>query len=226
MKTCIIGFSIFALTLPKTDAFTNGIHPRAVLASTGTFENTNASSCDSRLNMVTNNNESEKEQQFTIIDKDFRLGAIFLVTGLFLDNIPYLQLTLGPLITFLGVLFLVQTFRLTFVCDDSTFSLQDSSQESNQNIVVGGENRWTYDSFVNYDFFPKNWIDQPQGPILIYFKETQTPKDKWNTGPGKTANSEEAITKGAVQGQVHFFPALCNAKQLRAVWQKQNCTQL
>jgi len=162
-----------------------------------------------------------------IIGKDFRLSAIFLLGGLLLDNIPYLQLTLGPIVTLLGVLFLVQTFRLNFVCDDNAFSLQDTTNKDNvgENVVVGGENRWTYDSFVNYDFFPKGWIDQPQGPILVYFKETQTPSDKWNEGPGAAANSDDAVAKGAVQGQVHFFPALCNTQQLRAIWEK-NCAKL
>jgi hypothetical protein len=197
MKTCIITLSIFVLTLSKTDAFMkHGIQraaaPAAVLtSSTDTFANANANtntntnkvaslSCASRLNMVADDNNTNDGQQqvTTIIDKDFRLAAIFLVIGLLLDTIPYLQLTLGPLITVLGVLFLVQTFRLNFVCDNDTFSLQDSSQESGENIVVGGENKWTYDSFVNYDFFPNGWIDQPQGPILVYFKETQTPEGK------------------------------------------------
>jgi hypothetical protein len=92
--------------------------------------------------------------------------------------------------------------------------------------VVGGANRWTYDSFVNYDFFPKGWIDQPQGPILVYFKETQTPSDMWNEGPGKSANSEEKIAAGAVPGQVHFFPALCDTNQLRAEFEKRGCAKL
>ena len=34
-------------------------------------------------------------------------------------------------------------------------------------------------------------------PILVYFKETQTPEEMWNIGPGEQANSEEAIAKGA-----------------------------
>ena len=34
-------------------------------------------------------------------------------------------------------------------------------------------------------------------PILIYFKETQTPEENWNIGPGEQANSPEAIAKGA-----------------------------
>ena len=40
--------------------------------------------------------------------------------------------------------------------------------------------RWTYDSFANWEFFPEGWIDQPQGPVLVYFKETQTPEDQWD----------------------------------------------
>ena len=161
-----------------------------------------------------------------IIDKDFRLAGIFLTLGLLLDTIPWIQLTLGPLVTVLGVLFLVQSFRLNFVCDDKAFELQMGSGESvGENVVVGGENRWDYDKFVNYDFFPKGWIDQPQGPILVYFKETQTPSDKWNEGPGKSANSAESLAKGNEPGQVHFFPALCNTKQLRAEWERRGCNK-
>lgn len=162
----------------------------------------------------------------TIIDPDFRLAGIFLVGGILLDQLPILKFTLGPLITLLGVLFLVQTFRLKFVCDSTAFELQNTSKESGENIVVGGENRWKYSSFVNYEFFPKGWIDQPQGPILVYFKETQTPSSKWNDGPGKSANSEQALANGAKPGQVHFFPALCNCQQLRAEWERRGCPKL
>lgn len=162
----------------------------------------------------------------TIIDADYRLGGIFLAGGLLLDQLPILKFTLGPIITLLGVLFLVQTFRLKFVCDSTAFELQNTSKESGENIVVGGENRWGYDKFVNYEFFPKGWIDQPQGPILVYFKENQTPSDKWNDGPGAKANSEEALANGAKPGQVHFFPALCNSQQLRAEWERRGCAKL
>jgi hypothetical protein len=169
---------------------------------------------------------SDSDSDTVIIDADFRLAGIFLTAGLLLDTIPLLQVTLGPIITLLGVLFLVQTFRLKFVCDKTSFALQNTSKESGENIIVGGENRWTYGSFVNYDFFPKGWIDQPQGPILVYFKETQTPSDKWMDGPGKSANSDDAMARGAVPGQVHFFPALCNVQQLRAEWEKRGCRKL
>ena len=37
------------------------------------------------------------------------------------------------------------------------------------------------------------------------------------------ANDEEKIRSGiAVPGQVHFFPAVCNAEQLRAEFQRRN----
>jgi len=83
-----------------------------------------------------------------------------------------------------------------------------------------------YDSFVNYAFFPEGWIDQPQGPILVYFKETQTPEAEWDVGPGKSANGADAIAKGAVPGQVHFFPALCDTKQLRDEFERRGCAKL
>lgn len=38
-----------------------------------------------------------------------------------------------------------------------------SGQESD-NVIVGGRNRWTYDSFVNWEMW---W---PGFPILVYFK--------------------------------------------------------
>ena len=74
---------------------------------------------------------------------------------------------------------------------------------------------------MNYEFFPKGWIDQPQGPILVYFKETQTPADQWDVGPGKMANEN-----APVKGQVHFFPALCDAKQLREQFKARGCKQI
>jgi hypothetical protein len=166
------------------------------------------------------------------IDPDYKLAAIFLTAGILLDTIPYIQLTLGPLVTLLGGLFLFQTFRLRFEFDSDSFELKSALKDSEnlgttgENIVVGGTNRWAYDSFVNWDFFPEGWIDQPQGPILVYFKETQTPQEKWSEGPGESANSPEAIAKGAKPGQVHFFPAICNAKQIREEFKRRECAKI
>lgn len=175
-----------------------------------------------------------KSGDTVIIGSSFRLSLQFLAAGLVLDTIPYIQLTLGPFITLLGALFFVQTLRLRFVCEPDNFALQESTiwtgdekeRDTGENIVVGGKNRWAYKKFVNYDSFPKGWLDQPQGPILVYFKETQTPSDKWNEGPGKDANSPDAIANGAKPGQVHFFPALCDTKALFAEFEKRGCNKL
>jgi hypothetical protein len=189
MKTSINILATLAVAVSNTDAFGvgQGMHRAdAAIAPTNRDRSSRSTpfggngsvvgiSSTTELKMAS---DATGENNEVVIGKDFRLSAFFLGGGLLLDQIPYLQLTLGPIVTLLGILFLVQTFRLNFVCDDSTFSLQDTSSEEasiGENIVVGGENRWTYDSFVNYDFFPAGWIDQPQGPILVYFKETQTP---------------------------------------------------
>ena len=163
-----------------------------------------------------------------VVEPDYKLAGIFLGAGILLDTIPYVQLTFGPLVTLLGILFAVQATRIRFTFDNEAFELKmgEDLRDTGDNIVVGGANRWAYGSFVNWEFFPEGWIDQPQGPILVYFKETQTPSDQWNVGPGQSANSEEALAKGAVPGQVHFFPALCNTKQLRAEFQRRGCAKL
>mmetsp|Transcript_34213 Transcript_34213/g.62922 ORF Transcript_34213/g.62922 Transcript_34213/m.62922 type:complete len:93 (+) Transcript_34213:26-304(+) len=63
-------------------------------------------------------------------------------------------------------------------------------------------------------------------PILVYFKETQTPEEFWNVGPGEQANSEEAIAKGAVPGQVHFFPAIANTEDLIKGFEEHGCANI
>jgi hypothetical protein len=166
-----------------------------------------------------------------VIEPDFRVAALFLVSGIALDFIPYIQLTLGPAVTLLGILFLVQTFRIRFVFDElGAFELKtgkDAEGDSGENKLVGGANRWDTETIINYDFFPKGWIDGPIGPILVYFKETQTPSESWNEGPGKMANDADKIASGAAApGQVHFFPAVCNAKQIRDEFAKRNCRKI
>jgi len=56
-------------------------------------------------------------------------------------------------------------------------------EEKTENAFVGGENRWEYNTFVNWEIFPS-----PAFPILVYFKETQTKPE----------------------GQIHFFPIIFN----------------
>ena len=80
-----------------------------------------------------------------------------------------------------------------------------------ENLVVGGENKWKTKSFVNYAFLPNE-----QFPILVYFKETQTPVD---------VREEVPIKIDEAEGQVHFFPAISNVQQLKEQFIAHQCTK-
>lgn len=70
------------------------------------------------------------------------------------------------------------------------------------NYVSGTVNRWKYDTITNYRFFPS--LDFP---FIVYFKETETPKEKWNRW--------FAAFDAYGSGQPHFFPGICNARQFK-----------
>jgi Protein of unknown function (DUF3119) len=77
------------------------------------------------------------------------------------------------LFTIFGAFLAFQTTTLRFQFDDQSFSLvKVDGSKIGENVVVGGENSWQYKTFVNYDFLPSKDF-----PILVYFKETQTPVD-------------------------------------------------
>ncbi|OAE21728.1 hypothetical protein AXG93_1275s1390 [Marchantia polymorpha subsp. ruderalis] len=88
----------------------------------------------------------------------------------------------------LGLLLLVQTTRVRFVFDDEGLEVKigEELKDSQENVFVGGKNKWPYSSFVNWELW---W---PNFPVLVYFKETQTKPE----------------------GQIHFFPVIFNGKQL------------
>eukprot|EP00574_Skeletonema_japonicum_P003230 CAMPEP_0201726306 /NCGR_PEP_ID=MMETSP0593-20130828/9375_1 /ASSEMBLY_ACC=CAM_ASM_000672 /TAXON_ID=267983 /ORGANISM="Skeletonema japonicum, Strain CCMP2506" /LENGTH=225 /DNA_ID=CAMNT_0048217779 /DNA_START=13 /DNA_END=690 /DNA_ORIENTATION=- len=161
------------------------------------------------------------EPSYNLALGSLALGAAFGVPGSPLKS--KLSAFLGGIpLTLFGLFLAFQTTTLRFTLDDDNFSLVKSNLESTgENVVVGGENVWAYKSFVNYDVFPDRNF-----PILIYFKETQTPEDQWDIGPGEQANSEEALAKGAVRGQVHFFPAIGNTEQLIGGFEKHDCAKL
>lgn len=149
------------------------------------------------------------------------LASIFLIPGSPLKST--LSTILGgiPLALF-GLFLAYQTTNIRFTFDEKNFSLVKADMASSgENFVVGGENVWAYDKFVNYDIFPSRSF-----PILVYFKEQQTPEESWNLGPGEKANSPEAIANGAVPGQVHFFPAIANTEDIIQGFEKHNCAKL
>mmetsp|Transcript_19115 Transcript_19115/g.43516 ORF Transcript_19115/g.43516 Transcript_19115/m.43516 type:complete len:233 (-) Transcript_19115:122-820(-) len=161
------------------------------------------------------------EPSYNLAIGSLALGAVFGVPGSPLKSKVSAFLGGIPLLAF-GLFLAFQTTTLRFTFDENNFSLVKSDMSSmGENVVVGGENVWSYSSFVNYDFFPSR-----QFPILVYFKETQTPEDMWNVGPGEQANSPEAISKGAKPGQVHFFPAIGNVEQIANAFESNKCSKI
>ena len=163
-------------------------------------------------------------------DADFRLAGALVVLGPTLILAPWLIQAVGGFFAILGLFLIFQTARIRFVFDDEAFEVKTKDLfggdeavlgDTGENFAVGGENRWAYDSFVNWEFFPS--VDLP---VLVYFKETQTPKDQWDVGPGELANSPDALAKGATPGQVHFFPCIADAQQLKAQFEEKKCAKL
>lgn len=143
-----------------------------------------------------------------VVDSDYTLAVAFAAVGLSLASLTHGVggVVAGGLLALLASLFAVQATRLRFVFDADSFELKavdaigsEDLTDSGENIVVGGANRWRYDAFVNYDFFPSVAF-----PILVYFKETQT--------------SDE--------GQIHFFPAIANVQQLNEQFELRGCASV
>ncbi|XP_052488431.1 uncharacterized protein LOC105773140 [Gossypium raimondii] len=127
-----------------------------------------------------------QKKETVVPDPDYRIPFVLLglAGGLvYTDNL----LPAAP-VGLLGLLLLFQTTRVRFVFDDEALEVKvgEQLQDSDENVFVGGKNRWKYSTFVNWELW---W---PSFPILVYFKETQTKPE----------------------GQVHFFPVIFNGKQL------------
>lgn len=141
-----------------------------------------------------------------VVDPDYKLAAGFGAAGaatIALDQAGVVGSAFGGFLCLLALLFAVQGTRIRFVFDQDSFELKQVGEgeldDSGENIVVGGKNRWSYESFVNWRFFPSK-----EFPILVYFKETQTSPD----------------------GQIHFFPAFANVDQLNDQFELRGCAQM
>jgi hypothetical protein len=164
-----------------------------------------------------------------VVKEDYKVAGGFVLFGLLVVLAPWV---IGGFSLFLGTFLLFQTFRIRFVFNEDSFEVKtkpldnlfgsgDEIVDTGDNFAVGGANVWKYNSFVNWEFFPSEDI-----PILVYFKETQTPEKEWNVGPGEMANSAEALAKGAKRGQVHFFPCIASASQIKENFVAKGCAKL
>jgi len=157
----------------------------------------------------------------TIINPSYNLAAGSAVLGTICGGLENFK---GPTAKFFGgsaIAFTIfggflayQTSTIRFQFNDTHFSLININQQDKvgKNIVVGGDNAWGYKDFVNWEFLPSDDF-----PILVYFKEIQTPQDKWVKVP---------IIVDNIDGQAHFFPVIGNAQELKRNFIKHNCAKL
>lgn len=155
-----------------------------------------------------------------LVDSNYNLAAGCAVIGTMFGILENFKGPAGKIFGAGSIAFIIfaafitfQTTTLRFQFDSSSFSLVKADGSSNgKNIVVGGENSWKYSSFQNYAFLPNE-----EFPILVYFRETQTPEKDW---------AEVPITVDKAKGQVHFFPAIANTQQLKTAFTLNKCKKL
>jgi len=151
------------------------------------------------------------------VDASYDLAAGSAVIGTVFGVLENFKGKLGKvfgvgaiLFTLFGGFVAFQTSTLAFNFDEDSFSLVKRDGESiGENVVVGGENDWKYNTFVNWEFLPSKKI-----PILVYFKETQTPVEN---------RIEDPIVIDKLDGQAHFFPAIARSDQLEQQFLNHNC---
>eukprot|EP00245_Coleochaete_scutata_P004709 TRINITY_DN17576_c0_g1_i1.p1 TRINITY_DN17576_c0_g1~~TRINITY_DN17576_c0_g1_i1.p1 ORF type:complete len:243 (-),score=38.64 TRINITY_DN17576_c0_g1_i1:314-994(-) len=120
---------------------------------------------------------------------DFRIPIVLLGTAAALVALDQ-KLAAAP-IGLLGGLLAFQATRVRFLFTEDSLEvvIGAKAESSGENVFVGGENKWKYDTFTNWEFW---W---PDFPVLVYFKETQTKPE----------------------GQIHFFPIIADGKKLYEV---------
>ena len=137
-----------------------------------------------------------------VVPGDYRIGGILLGVAALTGPVLHLWtqfLVHGALGGFLA--FQASRVRFRFTRDalevvfiepggsDADALAVDVASSGDNKLQGGGENRWTYDSVTNWEFW---W---PGFPCLVYFKETQTKSD----------------------GQPHFFPIIMDGEVLYKV---------
>jgi hypothetical protein len=130
--------------------------------------------------------KSPSKRETIVLKPSYSIPAVLLSTA-GLSHFAAQSDILAGLTGILGVFLAIQASRVKFVFDDEALEVVIGEQQKDtENVFVGGQNRWKYSTFSNWEFW---W---PNFPVLVYFKETQTKPE----------------------GQIHFFPIIFNGKQL------------
>lgn len=140
------------------------------------------------LNLFNKGNSGKKAKQMETVIPEPSYAIPGTLGGLSaLSHFGFSNDVLAGICGVLGAFLAVQASRVKFVFDkDSLEVVVGEAKAETENAFVGGQNKWKYDSFVNWEFW---W---PGFPVLVYFKETQTKPE----------------------GQIHFFPLIFNGKQV------------
>lgn len=171
----------------------------------------------------TNNIKSKPDlvDKPTLIDESYNLfgGTVALGLAMSLVGAQYnsivgvLSEDIGVIIVILSIWFGYQTYTYRFLFRDNKFSLVSNDGYSvDKNIIVGGDSSWAYSSIVNWALLPND-----EFPILLYFRENQTPVDKRAAVP---------IEIDKLDGQVHFLSSIANVNQLKQNFESRGIPRL
>mmetsp|Transcript_23309 Transcript_23309/g.72012 ORF Transcript_23309/g.72012 Transcript_23309/m.72012 type:complete len:194 (-) Transcript_23309:29-610(-) len=150
--------------------------------------------------------------RMAVIDPSFNLalGSLALGSAFGVKGSPVKFAPAALLLAAFGAFVAFQTATLRFEFTDAgAFELAKAGQAPDENVVTGGSNSWKLKTVTNYAFLPSE-----EFPILVYFRETQTP----------VANRVEApIVVDNLDGQAHFFPAIARSDQIAAGFAQAGC---
>ncbi|KAL3796831.1 hypothetical protein ACHAW5_002517 [Stephanodiscus triporus] len=169
-----------------------------------------------------------------VVDRDYSVALTLILVGIWLtmfhpSDSLFIDGLGGAFHLWFGSFIGMQTMKTRAVFNKDSFELMTVTNKvlglqrdkglktkEYQNYVLGTNNEWRYDSFVNWDFFPSIQL-----PILVYFKETQTPKNMQTKG-----SLGAKLMDRRDNGQMHWFPAYANARQLREQFEAHGCKKI
>eukprot|EP00752_Nemacystus_decipiens_P011281 g10024.t2 len=133
---------------------------------------------------------SDLSMSTVVIPADFKLPIGIASLGLAVTGLG--NIGVGFPISVVGLLLAFQATRVSFEFDDVAMEVKIGNEageleSSGENAFVGGESRWNYDTWTNWEVYPNEQL-----PVLMYFKETQTKPE----------------------GQIHFFPFIMEPEKL------------
>jgi len=135
----------------------------------------------------------------------------------------HVAFVLATHIALFGAVCGIQAYNLRIILDKAgrfTITKRGERTLTNQglkytdNYVIGGQSSYRLDKFISYGFYPS-----VEFPILIYFKEVDTPKEKWKLPPPTKLDPKN-------NGMAHFLPAVCNCKELEAEFKRRGVPKL